>query len=204
MVVCLYTCIFDLLHLAIEMKYRPAIIKAIEDLKDVLGSSSVKIQRYIQEVIYPENNEWFNSLFLRTLKNMKKSGDLVEQNLRFKLSPQLERKIAEAAVLKSASKSKPSPDVRKRKKVIPAKRAIRAKTKIEPRQTRLRKQRKGDPMELRHEIPESFSGEEKPTTGSHKTGESPYKEKKKRGVLVVFSPKLKIEKAAMKVEKKSI
>jgi hypothetical protein len=194
---------------ATSMKYRPAIIKAIEDLKDVLGSSSAKIQRYIQEVIYPENSEWFNSLFLRTLKNMKKSGDLVEQNLRFKLSPQLERKIAEAAELRSTSKNKSvsygtKEDRRKRRKVMPAKKTTKAKAKIEPRQTRKRKLRKGEPMELRHEIPESFSSEEKSATGSHKPGEAQHEEKKKKGSLIVFSPKLKAEKAAMKIEKISV
>jgi hypothetical protein len=192
------------------MKYRPAIIKAIEDLKDVLGSSSAKIQRYIQEVIYPENSsEWFNSLFLRTLKNMKRSGDLVEQNLRFKLSPQLEKKIAEAAELRSSSKGKSisggtKEDKRKGKKVIPAKKTTKAKAKIEPRQTKIRKQRKAEPMELRHEIPESFSGEEKPITGSHKSAEAQSDDKKKGGGVIVFSPKLKAERAAMKIEKVSI
>lgn len=191
------------------MKYRPAIIKAIEDLKDVLGSSSAKIQKYIQEVIYPENtSEWFNSLFLRTLKNMKKSGDLVEQNLRFKLSPQLEKKIAEAAEFQSSSKGKAlsggTKDKRKRKKVIPVKKTTRAKAKIEPRQTKIRKQRNAEPMELRHEIPESFSGEEKSTVGTHKSGESQPDDKKRGGGVIVFSPKLKAEKAAMKIEKVTI
>lgn len=191
------------------MKYRSAIIKAIEDLKDVLGSSSAKIQKYIQEVIYPENtSEWFNSLFLRTLKNMTRSGDLVEQNLRFKLSPQLEKKIAEAAELQSSSKGKAlsggTKEKRKRKKVIPAKKTTRAKAKIEPRQTKIRKQLKIEPMELRHEIPESFSGEEKSTVGTHKSGESQSDDKKRGGGVIVFSPKLKAEKAAMKIEKVSI
>jgi hypothetical protein len=75
---------------------------------------------------------------------MKRSGDLVEQNLRFKLSPQLEKKIAEAAELRSSSKGKSisggtKEDKRKGKKVIPAKKTTKAKAKIEPRQTKIRK-----------------------------------------------------------------
>jgi len=130
---------------------------------------------HIQEVIYLEtSSEWFNSLFLRSLKKTKKSGDLVEQNLRFKLSPQLAKKIAEAAELRNSSKGKSNSggtkeDKRKRKTVIPANKTTRAKAKIEPRQTKIRKQQTAEPMELWHKIPESFSGEEINITGSHKS-----------------------------------
>jgi hypothetical protein len=59
-------------------------------------------------------------------------------------------------------------------------------------------------MEHRHEITELFSGEEKPITGRHKSAEAQSDDKKKGGGVIVFSPKLKAERAAMKIEKVSI
>mmetsp|Transcript_25934 Transcript_25934/g.37181 ORF Transcript_25934/g.37181 Transcript_25934/m.37181 type:complete len:188 (+) Transcript_25934:96-659(+) len=187
------------------MKYRQAIIRAIEDLKDVSGSLSVAIRTYIQDVIFPENSKWINSLFLRTLKSMGKSGDLIEHNMRYKLSPDLEKKRAEAIEAHSNSKKKTdADDKRKRKKVIPAKKTTKAKLKLEPRRSKKKKiQKEGEKMEIRHEI-------SKPSVGDdNKEKQKPAKVeqeeiKKKRSNSVVFSPKIKSEKSAMKVEKLSL
>ena len=186
------------------MKYRQAIIRAIEDLKDVSGSLSVAIRTYIQDEIFPENSKWINSLFLRTLKSMGKSGDLIEHNMRYKLSPDLEKKRAEAIEAHSNSKKKiDAEDKGKKKKVIPAKKTTKAKLKLEPRRAKKKKIQEGEKMEIRHEI--SKPSVEVDNKERHKPAKAEQEEiKKKRSNSVVFSPKIKSEKSAMKVEKLSL
>jgi len=185
------------------MTYRPAIIKAIEDLKDLAGSSSVTIRTYIQNVILLEDKKWVNSLYLRALKDMSKCGDLVENNMLYKLSPQMERKRAEAFNgLRPRKISIKEKEASQKKKAIPAKKTLKAKPKLETSRSKKNLKRIEEinkRMEIRHEFPEPGTKETKP--GEKKPDKYEQEDKKKKRSATVFSPKIKAEKAAMKTEK---
>mmetsp|Transcript_19793 Transcript_19793/g.30561 ORF Transcript_19793/g.30561 Transcript_19793/m.30561 type:complete len:168 (-) Transcript_19793:336-839(-) len=79
--------------------YRSAILKALEKLHDFHTRSSIDAIRKLVQSLLPDDLEWNNTLFLRTLKDTIANGDLEAANtgtpIFCKLSQELKKKRAE-------------------------------------------------------------------------------------------------------------
>ena len=85
------------------MSYKAGIVKAITELKDRTGSSSIAIKKHMQAEM--GDKKWLNGIFLKALKDGVAAGDFIKVKASYKLSPE-----AKAALKKkSAPKKKPAP-----------------------------------------------------------------------------------------------
>jgi len=90
------------------MSYKAGIIKAITELKDRTGSSSIAIKKHMQANM--GDKKWLNGVFLKALKDGVASGEFVKRKASYKLS----------AAAKTAAKKKAAP----KKKASPKKKAV--------------------------------------------------------------------------------
>ena len=75
------------------MSYKEGIAKAIGELKDRTGSSSIAIKKHMQANL-PKDKKWMNTTFLTALKNGVAAGDFVQVKNSYKLSPEFKKKRA--------------------------------------------------------------------------------------------------------------
>ena len=87
------------------MSYKAGIVKAIAELKDRTGSSSIAIKKHMQANL-PKDKKWLNGMFLSALKKAVADGDLTKVKGSYKLSPAYKAKAAAAAKPKKAPKKK--------------------------------------------------------------------------------------------------
>lgn len=90
------------------MSYKAGIIKAITELKDRTGSSSIAIKKHMQANM--GDKKWLNGVFLKALKDGVDSGEFVKVKASYKLS----------AAAKTAAKKKAAP----KKKSAPKKEEV--------------------------------------------------------------------------------
>ncbi len=67
------------------MSYKAGIVKAISELKDRTGSSSIAIKKHMQANM-PADKKWMNTTFLKALKDGVAAGDLIQVKGSYKLS----------------------------------------------------------------------------------------------------------------------
>jgi histone H1/5 len=99
------------------MSYKAGIIKAITELKDRSGSSSIAIKKHMQSNL-PADKKWMNGMFLKALKDGVTAGDFVKVKASYKLS----------AAAKTAAKKKAAP-----KKAAAPKKKVAPKKKTAPK-----------------------------------------------------------------------
>jgi histone H1/5 len=99
------------------MSYKAGIIKAITELKDRTGSSSIAIKKHMQASM--GDKKWQNGIFLKALKDGVTAGDFVKVKSSYKLSAAAKTAAKKAAAPKKASapKKKAAP----KKKTAPKK-----------------------------------------------------------------------------------
>ena len=95
------------------MSYKAGIVKAISELKDRTGSSSIAIKKHMQANL-PADKKWMNAAFLKALKDGVEAGDFVKVKASYKLSAAFKEK--------SKPKKKAAP-----KKTAPKKKTVSAK-----------------------------------------------------------------------------
>jgi histone H1/5 len=104
------------------MSYKAGIVKAITELKDRTGSSSIAIKKHMQANM-PADKKWMNTTFLKALRDGVAAGDFVQVKGSYKLSA----KAKSAGKPKKAPKKKAAP-VKKtapKKKSAPKKKTVR-------------------------------------------------------------------------------
>eukprot|EP01082_Thalassiosira_pseudonana_P000274 g390.t1 g390 contig1:944977-946168(-) len=107
----------------ITMSYKAGIAKAITELKDRTGSSSIAIKKHMQANL-PADKKWMNATFLKALKDMVASGELVKTKASYKLSAVAKQKASSAGKPKKAPKKKVAPKkTAPKKKSAPKKKA---------------------------------------------------------------------------------
>eukprot|EP00956_Cyclotella_meneghiniana_P002827 scaffold3321_cov25-Cyclotella_meneghiniana.AAC.1 len=92
----------------IIMSYKAGIVKAISELKDRTGSSSIAIKKHMQANL-PADKKWMNAAFLKALKDGVEAGDFVKVKASYKLSAAFKEKSKpkkKAAPKKTAPKKK--------------------------------------------------------------------------------------------------
>ena len=72
--------------------YKAGIIAAIGELKDRTGSSRPAIKAHIEA--NNKGKSWANGTFLKVLRNMVASGELVQVKQSYKLSPEFKKALA--------------------------------------------------------------------------------------------------------------
>jgi hypothetical protein len=77
--------------------YKAGIVAAITELKDRTGSSLPAIKNHIKAA--NPGKTWANGTFLKVLKDMVASGDLVKVKGSYKLSPEYKKKLAVSFIL---------------------------------------------------------------------------------------------------------
>ena len=82
------------------MSYKAGIIKAITELKDRTGSSSIAIKKHMQAEM--GDKKWLNGMFLKALKDGVTSGVFIKVKASYKLSP-----AAKADAKKKSAPKKP-------------------------------------------------------------------------------------------------
>ena len=90
------------------MSYKAGIVKAISELKDRTGSSSIAIKKHMQANL-PADKKWMNATFLKALKDGVEAGDFVKVKASYKLSAAFKDKSKpkkKAAPKKTAPKKK--------------------------------------------------------------------------------------------------
>ena len=90
------------------MSYKAGIVKAISELKDRTGSSSIAIKKHMQANL-PADKKWMNAAFLKALKDGVEAGDFVKVKASYKLSAAFKEKSKpkkKAAPKKTAPKKK--------------------------------------------------------------------------------------------------
>jgi histone H1/5 len=100
------------------MSYKAGIIKAITELKERTGSSSIAIKKHMQANL--GDKKWANAVFLKALKDGVASGEFVKVKASYKLS----------AAAKTAAKKKAAP---KKAKAAPKKKKAAPKKKTAPK-----------------------------------------------------------------------
>jgi len=100
------------------MSYKAGIIKAIDVFNDRTGSSLIAIKKQMQASL-PSGKKWANTVFLTALKSGVAKGDFIQVKGSYKLSPELKKKLANAAK-PTVPKKKAAP---KKKKMAPKKKA---------------------------------------------------------------------------------
>ena len=93
------------------MSYKAGIVKAISELKDRTGSSSIAIKKHMQANL-PADKKWMNAAFLKALKDGVEAGDFVKVKASYKLSAAFKEK------------SKPKKKAAPKKKTAPKKKAV--------------------------------------------------------------------------------
>ena len=93
------------------MSYKAGIVKAISELKDRTGWSSIAIKKHMQANL-PADKKWMNAAFLKALKDGVEAGDFVKVKASYKLSAAFKEK------------SKPKKVAPKKKKTAPKKTVI--------------------------------------------------------------------------------
>ena len=88
----------------IIMSYKAGIVKAIQELKDRNGSSSIAIKKHMQAHL-PKDKKWMNATFLASLKSGVASGEFVQHKNSYKLSADFKKKSAKVGKPKAATKS---------------------------------------------------------------------------------------------------
>jgi histone H1/5 len=104
------------------MSYKAGIIKAITELKDRTGSSSIAIKKHMQADM-PKGKEWKNTVYLKALKKAVADGELTQNKGSYKLSAKTKAakpKKKAAPKKKTAPKKKAAP----KKKTAPKKKAV--------------------------------------------------------------------------------
>jgi hypothetical protein len=76
----------------ITMSYKAGIVKAISELKDRTGSSTIAIKKHMQANM-PADKKWMNGTFLKALKDGVAAGEFVQVKNSYKLSAGLKGKI---------------------------------------------------------------------------------------------------------------
>jgi histone H1/5 len=74
------------------MSYKAGIVKAISELKDRTGSSTIAIKKHMQANM-PADKKWMNGTFLKALKDGVAAGEFVQVKNSYKLSAGLKGKI---------------------------------------------------------------------------------------------------------------
>jgi histone H1/5 len=99
------------------MSYKAGIVKAITELKDRTGSSSIAIKKHMQANLAADK-KWMNAAFLKALKDGVEAGIFVKVKSSYKLS----------ASAKSAGKPKKAAPKKKAtpKKTAPKKKTVRS------------------------------------------------------------------------------
>ena len=98
------------------MSYKAGIVKAISELKDRTGSSSIAIKKHMQANL-PADKKWMNAAFLKALKDGVEAGDFVKVKASYKLSAAFKEKSKpkkKAAPKKTAPKKKTVSALRQR------------------------------------------------------------------------------------------
>jgi histone H1/5 len=103
------------------MSYKAGIVKAISELKDRTGSSSIAIKKHMQANM-PADKKWMNATFLKALRDGVAAGDLIQVKGSYKLSA----KAKTAGKPKKAPKKKAAPKkTAPKKKSAPKKKTVR-------------------------------------------------------------------------------
>ena len=76
--------------------YKAGIIAAITELKDRTGSSRPAIKAHIEAA--NAGKSWANGTFLKVLRDMVASGDLIQVKQSYKLSPEFKKALAVSQV----------------------------------------------------------------------------------------------------------
>jgi histone H1/5 len=95
------------------MSYKAGIIKAITELKDRTGSSSIAIKKHMQANM--GDKKWQNGIFLKALKDGVTAGDFVKTKSSYKLSAAAKTAAKKAAAPKKPAAPKKKPAAPKKK-----------------------------------------------------------------------------------------
>jgi len=87
------------------MSYKAGIVKAIQELGDRTGSSSIAIKKHMQ-AHHPKDKTWQNATFLSSLKTGVANGDLVQNKNSYKISAEYKKKLAKVEKPKKAAAPK--------------------------------------------------------------------------------------------------
>jgi histone H1/5 len=108
------------------MSYKAGIVKAIAELKDRTGSSSIAIKKHMQANM-PADKKWMNTAFLKALRDGVTAGDLVQVKGSYKLSASFKENAKSAGKPKKAPKKKAAPKkTAPKKKSAPKKKTVSA------------------------------------------------------------------------------
>ena len=101
-------------------------MKAIAELKDRTGSSSIAIKKHMQANM-PADKKWMNTAFLKALRDGVTAGDLVQIKGSYKLSASFKENAKSAGKPKKAPKKKVAPKkTAPKKKSAPKKKTVSA------------------------------------------------------------------------------
>ena len=98
------------------MLYKAGIIKAINELKDRKGLSMIAIKNFMQANL-PKDKKWLNATFLSGLKAGVASGNFIQINNLYKLSPEFKKIHIASEKMAATPKKKAVP----KKKDVPKK-----------------------------------------------------------------------------------
>jgi histone H1/5 len=105
------------------MSYKAGIVKAILELKDRTGSSSIAIKKHMQANM-PSDKKWMNTAYLKALKDGVEAGDFVKVKASYKLSASFKEKSKSTSKPKKAPKKKAAPKKTAPKKKTAAKKKV--------------------------------------------------------------------------------
>ena len=115
------------------MTYKEGIVKAITELKDRNGSSSIAIKKHMQDNL-PKDKKWQNATFLASLKSCVASGELIQNKNSYKLSSDYKKKLTKKDAGAGGKESKP-----KKKAAAKPKSATAKKTATKKKSTGAKK-----------------------------------------------------------------
>jgi histone H1/5 len=110
------------------MSYKAGIVKAITELKDRTGSSSIAIKKHMQAAM-PTDKKWQNGMFLAALKKAVTDGVLAQTKSSYKLTADYKKKATAADKPKKEKvapkkKTAPKKTTAPKKKSAPKKKAV--------------------------------------------------------------------------------
>ena len=110
------------------MSYKAGIVKAITELKDRTGSSSIAIKKHMQAAM-PTDKKWQNGMFLAALKKAVADGVLAKNKSSYKLTADYKKKATAADKPKKEKvapkkKTEPKKTTAPKKKSAPKKKAV--------------------------------------------------------------------------------
>jgi histone H1/5 len=111
------------------MSYKAGIVKAITELKERTGSSSIAIKKHMQAAM-PTDKKWQNGMFLAALKKAVADGVLAKTKSSYKLTADYKKKATAAdkpkkeKVAAPKKKTAPKKTTAPKKKSAPKKKAV--------------------------------------------------------------------------------